>query len=174
MPARTGWRLLCVTTLVAPIGVGFGACGGGGGSSTTAATSAPLTKSQLIKQGDAICKEAGDRFAQLQGSPPTTPDEVATFTQQVIEITESEVSRLRALNAPSHVKPALDRYLRAMDKNIDVLKQGLKAARRSDATAYAKAQAKTAHGQLKRLAYAQAVGFAECSRPAGTAPSGSG
>jgi hypothetical protein len=174
MPARTGWRLLCVTTLAALIGAGFGACGGGGGSSTTAATSARLTKSQLIAQGDAICKEARDRFAQLQGSPPTTAEETATFTQKLVDITESEVSQLRALNAPSQVKPTLDRYLRALDKNIDVLKQGLKAARRGDATAYAQAQAKAVQGQVKRLAYAQAVGFEECSRPAGTAPSGSG
>jgi hypothetical protein len=174
MPARTGRRRLCVTTLAALLAVGLGACGGGGASSTTATTSGPLTKSQLIEQGDAICKEARDRFAQLQGSPPTTPDEVATFTQRVIDITESEVTRLRALNAPSQVKPALDRYLRAMEENIAVLKEGLKAARRSDAAAYAKAQAKAAQGQVKRLAYAQAVGFEECSRPAGTAPSGSG
>jgi hypothetical protein len=173
MPARTGRRLLCAATLAALIAAGLGACGGGG-SSTTAGTSAALTKSQLIAQGDAICKEARDRFAQLQGSPPTTPEETATFTQQVIDITESEVSRLRALNAPSNVKPALDRYLQAMDKNIDVLKQGLNAAQRSDATAYANAQAKVAHSQVKRLSYAQAVGFEECSLPAGTAPSGSG
>jgi hypothetical protein len=84
------------------------------------------------------------------------------------------VSQLRALEAPSEVKPALDRYLQAMDKNVDVLKQGLKAAQQSDATAYAQAQAKVAQDQVKRLQFAQAVGFAECSRPAGTAPSGSG
>ena len=173
MPARTGRRLTCATAIAALIAVGLGACGGGGGSSTTS-TAAELTKSQLIAQGDAICKDARARFAELQGSPPTTPEETATFTQKLIDITENEVAQLRALNAPADVKPALDRYLQAMDKNVDVLKQGLKAAQQSDATAYAQAQAKAVQGQVKRLQYAQAVGFVECSRPAGTAPSGSG
>jgi hypothetical protein len=174
MPARTGRRLFRVTAIAALIAAGLGACGGGGGSSTTAETSAALTKSQLIAQGDAICKDARNRFAQLQGSPPTTPEETATFTQELIDITESEVSQLRALSPPPDVKPALDRYLQAMDENVDILKQGLRAAQRSDATAYAQAQAKAVQGQVKRLQYAQAVGFEECSRPAGTAPSGSG
>jgi hypothetical protein len=160
--------------MAALIAAGVGACGGGGSSSTTTSTAAELTKSQLITQGDAICKDASDRFAELQGSPPTTPEGAATFAQKVIEIMESEVSQLRALNAPDDVKPALDRYVKSLVKNVDVLKQGLKAAQQSDATAYSQAQAKAAQGQVKRLQYAQAVGFKECSVPAGTAPSGSG
>jgi hypothetical protein len=172
MSATTGRRLIWATAAAVLSLAGVGACGGG--SSSTTSTAAELTKSQLITQGDAICKDAGDRFAELQGSPPTTPEESATLTQKLIDITESEVAQLRALNAPANVNPALDRYLQAMDKNIDVLKQGLKAAQQSDATAYAQAQAKAAQGQVKRLQYAHAVGFKECSRPAGTAPSGSG
>jgi hypothetical protein len=126
----------------------------------------------LVAQGDAICKEARDRFAQLQGNPPTTPEETATFTQRLIDITETEVEQLRALNPPASVKAALDDYLKALDKNIAVLRQGLAAAQQSDATAYAKAQAKAVKGQVERLQLAQAVGFNECSRPAGTAAAG--
>ncbi len=160
--------------MVGLIAAGVGACGGGGGSSSTTSTAAELTKSELVAQGDAICKDAHDRFAELQGSLPTTAEETATFTKKLIDITESEVTQLRALNPPASVKPALDSYLKSLDKNVDVLKQGLKAAQQSDATAYARAQAQAVKGQVKRLQYAQAVGFKECSRPAGTAPSGSG
>jgi len=174
MSARTGRRLICAAAIAALSIVAVGACGGGGGSSSTTSTAAELTKSQLIAQGDAICKDAHDRFAELQGSPPTTPEETATFTQKLIDITESEVSQLRALSPPADVKPALDQYLKSLDENVDVLKQGLKAAQHSDATAYAKAQAKAVKGQVKRLQYAQAVGFKECSVPAGTAPASSG
>jgi hypothetical protein len=173
MPARTGRRLTCVAAAGALVAAALAGCGGGGSSSTTS-TAAELTKSELIAKGDAICQDARARFAELQGSPPTTPEETATFTRQLIDITENEVSQLRALDAPSDVKPALDQYLQAMDENVDVLKQGLKAAQQSDATAYAQAQAKAVQDQVKRLQFAQAVGFKECSRPAGTAPSGSG
>lgn len=173
MSIRTGLRVIWATALAALLAAGVGACGGGGGTATTS-TATKLTKSQLIAQGDAICKDARARFAQLQGSPPTTPEETATFTQHLIAITQNEVSRLRALSPPPSVKPSLDRYLKSLDENVGVLEQGLKAAQQSDATAYAKAQAKAVQDQVKRLQYAQAVGFKECSVPAGTAPTGSG
>jgi hypothetical protein len=173
MSVRTGLRVVCAAAIAGLVVAGVAACGSGSGSSTTS-TAAELTKSQLIAQGDAICKDARERFAELQGSPPSTPAESATFTQHLIDITESEVSQLRALNPPADVKPSLDRYLKSLEENVDVLKQGLKAAQQSDATAYANAQAKAVKGQVKRLQYAQAVGFKECSVPAGTAPSGSG
>jgi len=169
-----GMRIMCVALATLLLALLAG-CGGGGGSSTTSSTGGEeLTKSELIAKGDAICKDASDRFAELQASPPTTAEETATFTQQLIDITESEVSQLRALAAPASVKPALDDYLKAMDKNVAVLKEGLAAAQRSDATAYANAQAKAVKDQVERLQLAQAVGFRECSRPAGTAPSSSG
>jgi hypothetical protein len=175
MSARTGRQVACTTAIAALIAAGVGACGGSTSTSSSTTSTAPeLTKSELVTQGDAICKDAHDRFAELQGSPPTTPEEAATYAQHLVDITETEVSQLRALNPPASVKPALDRYLKSLDENVDVLNQGLKAAQQSDVTAYTQAQAKAAQGQVKRLQYAQAVGFKECSLPAGTAPSGSG
>jgi len=174
MSVRKGLRVVCAAAVAGLVAAALGACGGGGDTGSATSTAAQLTKSQLVAQGDAICKDARDRFAQLQASPPTTPAGAATFAQKLIDITESEVSQLRALNPPDDVKPALDRYLKSLEENVAVLKQGLKAAQQSDATAYAKAQAKAVQGQVKRLQYAQAVGFTECSVPAGTAPSGSG
>jgi hypothetical protein len=103
--------------MIGLIAAGVGACGGGDGSNSTTSTASELTKSQLVAQGDAICKDAHDRFAELQGSPPTTPEESASFTQKLIDITESEVTQLRGLNPPASVKPALDSYLKSLDKN---------------------------------------------------------
>ncbi len=172
MSARTGRRLAYAVAIATLAAVGISACGGG--SSSTTSTDTELTQSQLITQGDAICKDAHDRFAKLQASPPTTSEEAATFAQEVVEINESEISQLRALNAPSSVKPVLNDYLKARDKQLALLKQGLDAARQSDAPAYRTAQARLAAGQVQRLQLAQAVGFKECSRPAGMAPSSSG
>ncbi len=149
-------------------------CGGGGSTGTTGTGGEELSKAELVAKGDAICKDAHDRFAALQGSPPTTAEETATFTQKLLDITNSELRQLRALDAPASVKPALDSYLKALDRNVAVLEQGLEAAQNSDATAYAKAQAKAVKDQVERLRLAQAVGFKECSRPAATAPGGTG
>ena len=145
-------------------------CGGGGEAGTTTTGSGePLTKQGLIAKGDAICKQARTQFEQLQQNPPTTPQSAATLTKKLIDISATELSQLRDLNPPTALKSSLDDYLQALDKNIGVLKQGLKAAQQNDATGYARAQAETVSEQVKRLQLARAVGFQECSRPAGAA-----
>jgi chromosome segregation ATPase len=150
-------------------------CGGGSDtSSTRTGGDEELTKSEIVARGDAICKDANDEFAQLQQNPPTTQEETATFTQNLISLQEDERDMLRALDAPASVEPALDRYLAALEQNIATLKQGLEAVRNDDVSGYADAQAKTVKDQLKRLQLARAVGFKECSRPAGTAPGSAG
>src|SRR5438045_3298392 len=74
-------------------------CGGGGSSSPSSTTGdEPLTKQELISQGDAICGQALDKFQQLEQNPPTTAEGAATLTQQLLEITETELAQLRALN----------------------------------------------------------------------------
>lgn len=170
MPARTGRRLTSAAAIGALIAVGLAACGGGGSTTSTTSTKTALTKSQLIAQGDAICKQASDQDTQLRESPPTTAEEVATLTQGVIDIQERQLSQLRELNPPASLKSNLDDYLKALEKNITVLKQGLKAAKQNDITGYQQSQAKTAQGQVQRLELARAVGFKECSRPAGIPP----
>jgi hypothetical protein len=150
-------------------------CGGGGGTSTTSTTSGEqLTKQELIAKGDAICRQGREQFQQLQQSPPTTAEGAATLTQKLIDITESELAQLRDLNPPASVQSSLDDYLKALEKNVAILRQGLKAAQNNDATGYAKAQAKTVSQQVERLQLARAVGFEECSRPAGTAAGSTG
>jgi hypothetical protein len=151
-------------------------CGGGGGESTTstAASDEPLTKRELIARGDSICGQAGDQFQELRQSPPTTAEGAAELTQKLIDIQQGELSRLRDLNAPAPLQSSLDDYLKALEKNIAVLKQGLRAAQQNDAAGYAEAQAQTVREQVERLQLARAVGFKECSRPAGTAPGNAG
>jgi predicted transcriptional regulator len=145
------------------------ACGGGD-DDTTSAPQGELSRSELVAEGDAICQEASDRFAQAREAPPTTAEESATFTQGLIDITEDQVSRLRALDPPASLEPAMKRYLAALEANIATLREGLAAAEQNDATAYAEAQAKAVEGQVERLRLAQAVGFRTCSRPAGGGP----
>ena len=137
-------------------------CGGGSG---------PLTKAEFISKGDQICKSAHDQFVQAQKHSPTTADEAVALTQQLINISESELSQIRGLNAPSEVQPALDRYLSAREQGIAILRKGLSAAQNGNPQAYAAAQAEITKTQVKRLKLARKVGFHECSRPVGTASS---
>jgi hypothetical protein len=147
--------LLGVIVAVAAL-LDLGPFGGGG----------ELSKADFIARGDAICKDAHDQFAQLQQSPPTNAAEAVALTQRLIEISDNELNQIRDLDAPAEVQPAIDRYLRAREQGIEILKKGLTAAQKGNARAYAAAQAKITAGQVHRLKLALAVGFSECSRPA--------
>jgi hypothetical protein len=138
-------------------------CGGGGGDGG----GETLTKAQLIAQGDAICAQAREDFRASQPPAPSSPERAAALQEALIQTSEQEVGRLRALDAPVEVEPALDRYLKAREDGIAALKRGLEAAQREDLSAYGAAQREVVAGQVNRLKLAQAVGFSECSRPSG-------
>jgi len=124
-----------------------------------------LSKEELISQGDAICKEGREQFAELQKDPPQSAAESAELTRQLIEITESEIDALQDLNAPEESQAALDDYIEAREEGLEILNRGLEAAEDEDATAYAEAQAQIARSQVDRARFAEQVGFKECSRP---------
>jgi hypothetical protein len=122
-----------------------------------------LTRAEFTAKGDQACEQAHDQFAELQRSPPNSAEGAVTLTQNLIEISENELSQIRALDAPPEVQPALDRYVRAREQGIALLKQGLEAAQDKNARAYARAQAEIAAGQVRRVKLAEAVGFSQCS-----------
>jgi hypothetical protein len=122
-----------------------------------------LTRAEFTAKGDEACERAHDQFAELQKDPPNSAEGAVTLTQNLIEISENELSQIRALDAPPEVQPALDRYLRAREQGIALLERGLEAAQERNAHAYADAQAEIAAGQVRRLKLAQQVGFSECS-----------
>jgi hypothetical protein len=124
---------------------------------------ATLTKAAFTARGDEVCKRAHQQFAELQKNPPNSAEGAVALTQNLVEISENELNQIRALDAPPEVQPALDRYLRAREQGIALLKRGLEAAQDRNARAYADAQAASAAGQVRRLKLAQEVGFSECS-----------
>jgi hypothetical protein len=108
---------------------------------------AQLSPARFTAAGDQICERARDQFADLQETPPNSAEEAATLTQNLIEISQGEHGQIRSLEAPAGAEQALDRYLRAREEGIAILKQRLRAAQDEDAGGYAAAQAKLAKGQ---------------------------
>jgi hypothetical protein len=131
-----------------------------------------LGEDEFIARGDEICRVARERVAEVQRDLPTSRQESARFTADLIGILDQEVGELRALDPPDEKREAFDRYLRAREEAIGFLRDGLEAAQRNDAEAYAEAQADVAAGQVERAELAQQVGFTECGRPLTGGPAG--
>jgi hypothetical protein len=133
-------------------------------------TTESLSRAEFIAKGDEICRRAHDQFAELQPNPPITAQKAAALQEELIQISEGELSRIRALDAPPEIEVALNRYLRAREQGIALLGEGLQAAKNDDAFAYDAARQRLADGQVDRLELAEAVGFTDCSVvPTGTA-----
>jgi hypothetical protein len=164
MPGARRPFAVVAATLLAALAVLPG-CGGGGEEGGGQS----LTKADLVAQGDQICEQARQEFADSEPPAPSTPEQAAALQQALIQTSEREVSRLRALEVQAGAEPALDRYLKAREQGIVVLRRGLRAAREEDLAAYGAAQRQMAAAQVNRLKLAQAVGFHRCSRPSAPA-----
>jgi hypothetical protein len=148
---------LLATMLTAALALG--SCGGDDDTPNS------LTKAEFTARGDEVCRQAHEQFAELQPNPPITAEKAAALQEALIQISEDELSQIRALGPPPEVEPALDRYLRAREEGIGLLRKGLEAAEEKDAFAYEAIKQRVAAGQVHRLELARAVGFTVCSRP---------
>jgi hypothetical protein len=132
---------------------------------------ATLTEEEFAARGDEICRAARERVADVQRDPPTSRQDSIRFAASLIEVFESEVSELEALDPPDESGEAFARYLEARREAIDALAEGREAAEANDAEGYADAQAEVASSQVERAELARQAGLSECSRVTGGGPS---
>lgn len=129
-----------------------------------------LSVAELEAEADAICATAREETLAAIEQDPSTPEENAALLEELISISESELTDLAALQPPESAEQDLDRYLQARVETIELQQEALQAARREDALAFAEAQAAVAEGQVERTRLAQQAGLSECSRPTPATP----
>ena len=59
-------------------------------------SSSSLTQAEFTAKGDQACERAHDQFAELQKTPPNSAEGAVALTQNLLEISESELSQIRA------------------------------------------------------------------------------
>lgn len=124
-----------------------------------------LNAAEFLAKGDEICAQAHDEFLDLQGSAPRTAEGAAELTRALIDVSEEETDAISSLDAPASLADPLAAYLADRGRGIEILREGLAAAREEDPAAYEDAQAKLARSQKRRAAAARDLGFSECSKP---------
>ena len=124
-----------------------------------------LSEAEFLDRGDEICAQAHEEFLNIQGSTPRTAGDAEAQVEALIEVAEEERDALEDLNPPPSLADGLKRYVAARQEGIDVLREGLSAARNDDSAAYEAAQAKLASQQADRQETARRLGFRECSEP---------
>jgi hypothetical protein len=140
-------------------------CGGGDDSAPetpiltpTAEQPQPLSKEEFIKQGDAICGEANAALAALDTSAGSDPNLQAA---QEVEITRGELESLQSLSAPNQDRSVLDRFLAALQDQVDALSRKQAAVEGREDPSSAEAEASSAASSAQ--AAAQEYGFKDCA-----------
>jgi pyruvate/2-oxoglutarate dehydrogenase complex dihydrolipoamide acyltransferase (E2) component len=147
--------LLAGAAVAAAIG-----CGGG---------SDEVSAEELVQQGDEICREVADGFAEIQAQPPANAREGAEQADGLLGVAEDGQERLREMDPPEELSDPYDRYLEARDEVSDLLEQGKQAAEDQDGAAYGEAQEKAVSAAPERRRLARELGFQVCSQR-GAAP----
>jgi hypothetical protein len=169
----TGRAFLLLAGLLAAIALLGAGCGGddstpaepvqdvGDNQSQTA-----LSKNELIAQGDAICGEANAALSALDASTVESDPEVQAT--QELEITRSELQSLQSLTPPSQSRSVLERFLSALQDQVDALSRRQAAVEQGDDPASAEAEVSSAAASAQ--AAAQDYGFADCANASETPP----
>jgi hypothetical protein len=128
-----------------------GASGGQGPS--------PLTRPALIAQGDSVCAEANAALSAL-GAGTSEGDAELQATQE-LQITRSELESLQSLTPPDKDRSEFERFLAALEKQVNALGDKKAAVAQGDDPAGADAQASDAAARAQ--AAADAYGFKDCA-----------
>jgi hypothetical protein len=137
--------------------------GAGGSQDTTA-----LNKNDFIAQGDAICGEASAAVSALDaGTAGSDPKLQAT---QELQIRRSELQSVQSLAPPDQDRSVLDRFLTALQDQVDALGRKKTAVDQGDDPASADAEASSAAASAQ--AAAQDYGFEDCANASGAPATG--
>jgi hypothetical protein len=101
-------------------------CGGGDGDDASAETA--ITKAEFVKQGNAICQKATEKFSRQAealleelGADESPGDRPAT---DLVSLLETEADEIRALGAPAGDEAEVDAILSGIEQTADSLESG--------------------------------------------------
>ena len=108
----------------------FAAACGSDESSNADGGAERLTKEEYIAQADAICQEAN---AAIEAVPePQSAEELAEYGEQVVEIGQDQLDRLRALRPPAADEATINGAYDLIEQQLAIANDVVAAARDND------------------------------------------
>jgi hypothetical protein len=124
------------------------ACGGG------------LSKAQLVKQGDAICKRVNAKVAKQK--EPTTAADLAALARQTVKLSDPAIGDMEALEPPDELKQTFDAFVASLKQQRDLTKQIGDAAGKGDTVKIEQIANRAQKAQTDYKKLADKIGFKEC------------
>jgi serine/threonine protein kinase len=122
----------------------------------------PLTKAELIRQGDEICEESREKFLRYRDAEAERVADVA-YSRVLVGISTNAVDRFEALVPPQALEAAYERYIASQREVRGWDRDALAAAEAEDPTAYLEARETRTDSEGDRKQMAEEIGFHVCS-----------
>lgn len=118
-----GMKTLVAVLSATALSLALAACGDDTATDPTGSNEAKaLTRSELIEQGDAICKASNDRIeagsAEFEAAEPTEADLLAFITETVFPEVEGQARDLRELVPPAGDAEEIDAMLDSLEAQL--------------------------------------------------------
>jgi hypothetical protein len=124
------------------------ACGGG------------LSKAELVKKGDAICKRVNDQVAKQQ--EPTNADDLAKLAKETVKISDPAIDDMDALEPPDELEKDFDKFVASLKQQRDLTKQIGDAAAKGDTVKIQQIANEAQKAQAEYRKLSDKIGFKEC------------
>ena len=124
------------------------ACGGG------------LSKSELVAQGDAICKRVNTRMAK-EPEPESAAD-LEGLAKKTVEISDPAIKDMEALEPPDELADDFGKFVASLKKQRDLTKQIGDAAADGDTAKIQQVGTEAEKAQTEYRRLSDKIGFKEC------------
>lgn len=166
----------CLTALILVLlSFSIAACGDdddddGGGSAATTGQSSGVSKEDFIEQGDEICGEGNEEFAEINerldaisvGSASEQLAEAGPILREGAELVDQRLAEFRALTPPPADEDTIDEYLDLVEDQRRYLEQMADAAAAGDVQEFQQTTERLQQAAEERQGIAQGYGFEVC------------
>jgi hypothetical protein len=121
-------------------------------------------KASFVEEADTICSDTQLEMSRVQQpQDPRDPLQLALFLERAVPVAREQNRKLKALERPDEQRAQINRWLGALDAEVDVAERMLTAARREDSRAVQASLQESALASAQSRQFAQQVGLRVCS-----------
>jgi hypothetical protein len=128
--------------------VPLAACGGG------------LSKAELVKKGDAICKRVNTEVAKQQ--EPTDAADLAALAKKTVKLSDPAIDDMEALKPPDELEKTFDAFVASLKKQRNLTKDIGDAAAKGDTAKIQQVATDAQKAQTQYRKLSDKIGFKEC------------
>ncbi len=121
-----------------------------------------LSKAEYVRRADAVCAEYDRRLARLP--KPRNVEALVDVVDEALPIAREGIAKLRALEPPADLEPAVERWLERNDENVERMEMLRDAAGEGNRLRVQRIASAAAENEREADELARQIGLRDCAR----------